>query len=101
MEEELTVTEKLIRLDQKLQALEKKKEQMETKLALSFLKKTQKIVGEEFSLSMVLVILDNVWALASEIQKQEWEKSAPSFRSSLTNSTGKKTSPASPTHHQG
>ncbi len=96
----MTVTEKLIQLDQKIQALEKKKEQMEIKMALSFLKKTQRIVGEEFSLNMVLVVLDNVWALASEIQKQEWEKRAHSFRMPFSHSNGKNTSPINPTPHQ-
>ena len=94
------MTDKLIYLDMKIQKLKQKKEKIQTQLALSFLKETKRICGHEFSPALVLTVLDQVWTLSSEIQKQEWKKCGHSFRLPPAQKDGKKASTSHPTHHQ-
>jgi len=60
---------KLASLDRQIQKLKQQKEKIETKLALSFLKETQRICGNEFSLGSVLTVLEHIWTLSSEIRE--------------------------------
>ena len=98
-EEEIPMTDKLASLDKKIQKLKQQKEKIETKLALSFLKETERICGREFSPALVLTVLDQVWTLSSEIQKQEWKKCGDTFRLSSHQTNRKKAPTPDPTHH--
>ncbi|MBS0271184.1 MAG: hypothetical protein JSR85_00880 [Proteobacteria bacterium] len=66
--------DKLARLDHKIQHLKKRKEKLYTQLAVAYLKETEKIFGKEFSLELILEMLDHLWSLSSEIQKNERKK---------------------------
>ena len=52
--------DKLASLDKKIQKLKQKKEKLQTRLAVSFLKETERICGHEFSPALVLTVLDNI-----------------------------------------
>ena len=64
----------LTRLGQRIQRLKKRKEKLYTQIAVAYLKETEKIFGKEFSLELILEMLDHLWTFSSEIQKQEWKK---------------------------
>ena len=87
----------LARLDQRIQHLKKRKEKIYTQIALAYLKETEKIFGKEFSLELILEMLDHLWAFSSEIQKEEWKKHGHPFRPSPPHSNGKNLSPADST----
>jgi len=91
---------KLASLDRQIQKLKQQKEKIETKLALSFLKETQRICGHEFSPGLVLTALDQIWTLSSEMQKQEWKNRGHTFRLSSHQTNRKKAPTPDPTHHQ-
>jgi len=98
---------KLASLDRQIQKLKQQKEKLQTKLARSFLKETQRICGNEFSLGSVLALLDHIWTLSSEMQKEEWKKACPrggeelhTFRLSSHQTNRKKAPTPDPTHHQ-
>lgn len=81
LEDELSaITPALVRIDKKIQALKKKKEKIQIQQALLFMKETQKIFSENMSQNLALVILTEIWAKASNSQKEEWQKRARSFR---------------------
>ena len=90
----------LTRLDQRIQLLKKRKEKIYTQIALSYLKETEKIFGKEFSLNLILEMLDQLWTFSSEIQKEEWKKHGHPFRPSPPRSNRKITSPTNPTPQQ-
>ena len=96
---ETPIANKLASLDRQIQKLKQQKEKIETKLALSFLKETERICGHEFSLGSVLTVLDHIWTLSSEIQKEEWKKCGDTFRLSSHHANRKKAPTPDPTHH--
>jgi hypothetical protein len=73
MEDESLIDEHIIRL-------RKKKERVKTQKSLLLYKEAQSIIGDKFSYELVLAILSSSWKPSSDKQKEEWMKSAPSFR---------------------
>lgn len=88
----------LVRIDEKIQALKKKKERIQTQQALLFMKETQKIFKEDVLPNLALLILTETWDKASHSQKEEWQKRARSFRVSSPQQTEKKTQSTDATH---
>lgn len=70
----------VIRLDEKIQRLRKKKERIQTQQAVLFIKEAQQIFEEDFSPGIALLILSETWKGASEIQKEQWKKRGHSFQ---------------------
>ena len=73
MEDESLIDEHIIRL-------RKKKERVKTQKSLLLYKEAQSIIGDKFSYELVLAILSSSWKPSSDKQKEEWMKSAPTFR---------------------
>ncbi|MBP9681703.1 MAG: hypothetical protein KBD76_09885 [Bacteriovorax sp.] len=73
MEDESLIDEHILRL-------KKKKERVKTQKSLLLYKEAQSIIGDKFSYELVLAILSSSWKPSSDKQKEEWMKSAPSFR---------------------
>jgi hypothetical protein len=90
----------ILRIDEKIQALKKKKERIQTQQALLFAKEAQKILKDAFSPQVALLILSETWAQASKTQKEEWRKRGSSFRSFHLQQDKKKTPPINPTPHK-
>ena len=90
----------ILRIDEKIQALKKKKERIQTQQALFFIKEAQKILKDEFSPQVALLILSETWTQATKTQKEEWRKRGPSFRSLYLQHDEKKTPPINPTPHK-
>lgn len=80
----------IIRIEEKIQQLKKKKEKIQIQQALLFMKEAQKIFKEDFSPEMALLVLSETWTSATETQRQEWKKRGHSFRLLPFHSTGKK-----------
>ena len=74
--------EKFLTIDQKMQRLRKQREKLHLNQALFFTKEVQKVLGEEGSLEVALVVLEKTWRTSSKSQKEEWQKHIPSFRAS-------------------
>lgn len=70
----LPLHERLSTLDQKIIHLKKRKENLQTQQALSFLKETQKIFKEEMPPDVILILLTETWNKSSPSQKEEWRK---------------------------
>lgn len=90
----------LVRIDEKIQALKKKKERIQTQQALLFMKEAQKIFKEDVLPNLALLILTETWAKASHSQKEEWQKQARSFHLSSPQQTKKKTPSVDSTSQQ-
>ena len=73
MEDESLIDERIIRL-------KKKKERLQIQKALILFKEAQAIIGDKFSYELALYVLSNSWKTSSDKQKEEWIKSASSFR---------------------
>ncbi len=73
MEDESLIDEHIIRL-------RKKKERVKTQKSLLLYKEAQAIIGDKFSYELVLAILSSCWKPSTDKQKEEWIKSAISFR---------------------
>ncbi len=82
-QEPLQDKEKFLSIEQKIQRLRQKREKLHLNQALFFTKEVQRILQDEFSLEMALVILEKTWATASKNQKEEWSKHVPSFRAAF------------------
>ena len=82
-QEPLQDKEKFLSIEQKIQRLRQKREKLYLNQALFFTKEVQKILEDEFSLEMALVILEKTWGAASKSQKEEWNKHVPSFRAAF------------------
>ena len=82
-QEPLQDKEKFLSIEQKIQRLRQKREKLHLNQALFFTKEVQRILEDEFSLEMALVILEKTWATASKSQKEEWNKHVPSFRAAF------------------
>lgn len=97
--------DQLSNIDQRILQLKQRKEKIKTQQALIFLKESQIILGEKFSIDLAIHILSNSWNSSSDQQKKEWEKSCPqggkennnSFRTSPQSSREK--TPQSPTEN--
>ena len=72
--------EDILKLEAQLNRIKKRKEQLKTKKSILYLKESEAIVGENFSISLALSVLSNSWKTSSDKQKEEWMKSAESFR---------------------
>jgi hypothetical protein len=73
MEDESLIDERIIRL-------KKQKERIQTQKALLFLKGAKIILEDKFSYELALSILSHSWKPSTDKQKEEWMKSAPTFR---------------------
>ncbi len=76
--------EDISELEEKIIKLKKRKEQLQTKKAILYLKESQNILDEKFSYELALSILSNSWKSSSDKQKEEWIKSAEPFRKLFT-----------------
>jgi len=59
-------------INAKIDRLRKQKANTQTQQAICFVRETQKILRDDFTLEMALEILSARWSTASEIQKQDW-----------------------------
>lgn len=82
-------------IDQKIIQLKKRKEKLQTQKAILYQRESQIILGEQFSYALALSILLSSWKSASENQKEEWTKSADSFRKKFSQQKSKR-NPISP-----
>ena len=73
MEDESIIDERIIRL-------KKKKERLQIQKALILFKEAQAIIGDKFSYELALSVLSHSWKSSTDKQKEEWMKSAASFR---------------------
>jgi len=89
----MTMTKSLSQFEQKIEQLKKKKEALQSKQALQLLKEAQKILGEEFTPELALVVLADSWKSANDSKRKEWTSSTYSFRK--VTSTYNKTNPKS------
>ena len=87
-QEPLQDKEKFLSIEQKIQRLRQKREKLHLNQALFFTKEVQRILEDDFSLEMALVILEKTWATASKSQKEEWNKHVPSFRAAFISAYG-------------
>ena len=83
-------------IDERIIRLKKQKERIQTQKALLLLKGAQLILEDKFSYELALSVLSHSWKPSSDKQKEEWTKSAPTFRRTLRN-TRKGSSPQSGT----
>lgn len=72
--------EDVSQINEQITRLRKKKERLQNQKALFFYKEAQSILGNKFSYELALSILHSSWNTSSDKQKEEWMKSAPSFR---------------------
>lgn len=68
-------------LKERITKLKKRTEKLQTQKSLLLSKEAENILGKKFSYELVLSILSNSWNSSSDKQKEEWIKSATSFRS--------------------
>lgn len=85
MEDDIDIS----KLDQRIVQIKKRKEKLQTQKALLLVKEAKAILGDNFSVSLVLSILSNSWDTSSEKQKEEWMSSARSFRERSTQQKSK------------
>lgn len=90
----------IVRIDEKIQQLKKKKERIQTQQALMVMKEAQHIFTNDFAPSLVLTILSDTWGKASERQKEEWRKRATSFQAFPFHGTRKKAPTLNSAHQQ-
>lgn len=69
-------------LDQKIQELTHQKNELLRKQADIVFKKAQSILGDNFSPELALTILNDTWQKADNKQKEYWQSTALTFRSS-------------------
>lgn len=70
----------VLRLDEKIQQLKKKKERIQTQQATLFMREAQKVFEADFTPSLALLILSETWKEASGVQKTQWKKRGSSFQ---------------------
>src|SRR3990172_7784936 len=61
-------------LNEKIEHLKKKRERVETQLALSFMKETQKIFKEYFSAELALTLMKESWGAIPETTRKTWKQ---------------------------
>ena len=64
--------DKVTSIENKIHELKQKKERIQAQHSLLLMKEAQKILKDEFSPEMALIILKDSWATASKTQKAEW-----------------------------
>lgn len=64
--------EKLTNIENKIQQLKQKKEQIQYQQAILLMREAQKILKEDFTNELTLHIIQDVWNSASKTQKTEW-----------------------------
>ncbi|OJX14248.1 MAG: hypothetical protein BGO77_02180 [Caedibacter sp. 37-49] len=69
-------------IKKKIELLEQKKSEMETKEALTLYRKFHKILGEEYSPELVVGLVSHTWENKSSKLKEAWLQKATSFRPS-------------------
>lgn len=99
-QEPLQDKEKFLSIEQKIQRLRQKREKLHMNQALFFTKEVQRILEDEFSLEMALVILEKTWTTASKSQKVEWGKHVPSFRANFIAAYEQESHPNNPVLEQ-
>lgn len=70
----------ILKLEEKLIRIKKRKEKLQTKKSIIYFKESENILGEKFSSALALSVLSHSWKASSDKQKEEWIKSAESFR---------------------
>jgi len=90
----------VVRIDEKILELKKKKERIQIPQALLFMKEAQKIFKEDMSFNLAPLILSETWNKTSHSQKEDWQKRAASFCVSSFQKNEKKTPSIDPTPHQ-
>jgi hypothetical protein len=91
--------DKVTSIENKIYELKQKKERIQTQQSLLLMKEVQKILKDEFSPEMALIILKDSWATASKTQKAEWRTRAVLFLNS-SHKTNQKTKNHNPTPEQ-
>jgi hypothetical protein len=71
--------DKVISIENKIHELKQKKERIQAQHSLLLMKEAQKILKDEFSPEMALIILKDSWTTASKTQKAEWTTRAGAF----------------------
>ena len=79
-------------LRERIVKLKKRTEKLQTQKALILSKESENILGKKFSYELVLSILSSSWSHSSDKQKEEWIKSAASFRHFFKKRKAKKSS---------
>lgn len=69
-------------IKKKIELLEQKKSEMETKEALNLYRKFHKILGDEYSPELVVGLVSHTWENKSSKLKETWLQKATSFRPS-------------------
>lgn len=67
-------------IEEHIKRLKKKKERLQTQKALFLFKEAQAILGDKFSYELAISVIANSWKSSSDKQKEEWIKSANTFR---------------------
>lgn len=84
-------------LRERIVKLKKRTEKLQTQKSLLLSKEAENILGKNFSYELVLSILSSSWNNSSDKQKDEWIKSAASFRNVFKKRKSKK---AAKTHDE-
>lgn len=92
--------DKIIALENQIQKLRKRREEIQTRQAILFFRGVEKIFKEGFCPNLVLDILAQTRATASAIQQQEWEQRARSFCRNTFHNNDDKPQTVKPTDHQ-
>jgi len=72
--------DQLSQIEKKILQLKEKKESLQTKLAISFMKEAQNILGEDkFTPELALTVLSHSWNDSSLKQKEEWQRAPLPF----------------------
>lgn len=73
---------KLKDIDKKIDALKKKKLELESKAALDLFKKLKATLGDEFSSELVIGIVNHAWNNDNPKMKEVWLQKSSTFRTS-------------------
>ncbi len=68
------------KIDQHIIKLKQRKEKLQTQKACLLAKEAKVILGDKFSIDLVLHVLFHSWNTSTDKQKEEWINSAHSFR---------------------
>lgn len=74
-------------LNLKIKALQEKKKKLESDLSKKLYEGAQKILKDDFSVELVLEIIDSTYAKSSDHQKQDWLKASARFQKTRSRKT--------------
>lgn len=74
-------------IDHKILQLKAQKEQAETRMAKILLNKIKTILGQDFEVNLVTLLLDQVWSQAEEEKREVWRQQAKTFRNGASAKT--------------